>query len=176
MGKIGLQRLLFQSEVPGGVSPARQCGRGDQTVAHLFTECADARSKGLRVFGYATEKDVHQGLSHHDTARDTACAVTQSGWLPQFRVFNGLQQAGLATESNNHAWARRPPTLINTAPDTGSGHVTWLALTRPGVFCPSPFPPPFFYFFLLVFLLVCLSFLFFLSSLLPFLLSLLLFS
>ena len=109
MEKIGLQRFLFQSQVPGAVSPGRPCGRGDQTVAHRFTECADARSKGLRAFGYVTEKDVHQFLSHHDTAPDTACAVTQSGWLPQFRVFNGLKQAGLATESDNHAWARRPP-------------------------------------------------------------------
>ena len=33
-------------------------------------------SKGLRVFGYVTEKNVHQGLSHHDTAPDMARAIT----------------------------------------------------------------------------------------------------
>ena len=107
--KIGLQRFLFQRKVPGVVSPACPCGRGDQTAAHLFTACTDVRSRSLRAFGYATEKDVHQGLSHHDTAPNMARALTQSGWLPKFRVFHSLHQAGLATEGDSHTWARRPP-------------------------------------------------------------------
>ena len=177
--KIGLQRFLFHRQVPGVVSTACPCGRGDQTVAHLFTECADARSKGLRAFGYVTEKDVHQGLSHHDTAPDMARALTQSGWLPQFRVFNGLQQTALATESDNHAWARRP------LPQSIRRRTRALAMRHgllspdPVSFAPLPFPPPplffssssfslfslflflFLSFFLLFFLYLFLSFFFF---------------
>ena len=85
------------------------CGRGDQTAAHLFAECMDNRSRGLRAFGYTTKEEVHRGLSHHDTAPDVARALVQSGWLPQFRVFNELQCASSTTEGNSHAWARRPP-------------------------------------------------------------------
>ena len=78
--KIGLQRFLFQRKVPGVVSPTCPCGRGDQTAAHLFTKCTDVlRSRSLRAFGYATEKDIYQGISHQDTAPDMARALTQSG-------------------------------------------------------------------------------------------------
>ena len=91
--KIGLRGFLFRRGVPGVVSPACTCGRGDQTAAHLFAECMDNRSRGLRAFGYTTKEEVHRGLSHHDTAPDMARALVQSGWLPQFRVFNELQCA-----------------------------------------------------------------------------------
>ena len=53
--KIGLQRFLFQRKVPGIASPACPCGRGDQTAAQLFVECADRRSMSLRAFGYVTK-------------------------------------------------------------------------------------------------------------------------
>ena len=98
--KIGLQRFLFQRKVPGIASPACPCGRGDQTAAHLFVECADRRSRSLRAFGYVA-KEVFHGLSHHDTAPDMARALVQSGWLPQFRVFNGLQYTGSDAEGNS---------------------------------------------------------------------------
>ena len=66
--KIGLQRFLFQRKVPGIASPACSCGRGDQTAAHLFVECADeVYTRSLRAFGYVT-KEVFRGLSHHDSA------------------------------------------------------------------------------------------------------------
>ena len=106
--KVGLQRFLFRCNVPGVVSPACPCGRGDQIAAYLFTKCTDVRSRGLRAFAYATEKRRIQGLSHHDTAPDMARGLTQSGWLPQFRVFNSLHRAGLAAEDDSYAWACRP--------------------------------------------------------------------
>ena len=105
---IGLQRFLFQLKVLGIASPACPCGRGDQTVAHLFVECAERRSRSLRAFGYTT-KEVFRGLGHHDTAPDMARALIQSGWLPQFRVFNELQHTGSSAEGNSYAWARRLP-------------------------------------------------------------------
>ena len=91
------------------------------------------RSRSLRAFGYATEKDVYQGLSHHDTAPDMARALTQSGWLPQFRVFNSLHQAGLATEGDSHAWARRPPLQLTR-------RRTRALAMRHGWFLPGPAP------------------------------------
>ena len=78
--KMGLQRFLFRRKV-SGVTSAYPCGREDQTAAHLFTECADDRSGDLRAFEYVTERDIHHGISHHDTAPDMACALTESGWL-----------------------------------------------------------------------------------------------
>ena len=79
------------------------------TAAHLFAECVDIRSRRLRAFGYTIKEEVHRGLSHHDTAPDMARALVQSGWLPQFRVFNELQYASSTAEDNRYAWARRPP-------------------------------------------------------------------
>ena len=67
--KIGLRGFLFRRGVPGVVSPACLCGR---------------------AFGYIIKEEVHRGLSHHDTASDMALPLVQSGWLPQFRVFNEL--------------------------------------------------------------------------------------
>ena len=107
--KIGLQRFLFQRKVPGIASPACPCGRGDQTAAHSFVECADRRSRSLRAFGYVTKEEVFRCLSHHDTAPDMARALVQSGWLPQFRVFNELQYTGSGAEGNSYARARRLP-------------------------------------------------------------------
>ena len=48
------------------------------------------RFKGLRAFGYITKKEVYYGLSYCNIAPDMARALIQSGWLPQFRVFNEL--------------------------------------------------------------------------------------
>ena len=107
--KIGLQAFLYRRKVPGITTPSCPCGHGDQTAAHLFTECMDNRSMGLRALGYSTKEEVHHGLSHQDTAPNMARALVRSGWLPQFRVFNELQRANMIAEDNRHAWARRPP-------------------------------------------------------------------
>ena len=107
--KIGLQAFLYRRKVPGITAPECPCGRGDQTAAHLFTECADSKSRGLRAFGYGTKEEVYRGLAHRDTAPGMAQALVRSGWLPQFRVFSELQSAGTATDGDEHAWARRPP-------------------------------------------------------------------
>ena len=62
-----------------------------------------------RVFEYVTKEEVHRDLCHHNTAPDMARALVQSGWLPQFRVFNKLKYAGSDAEGNSYAWARRLP-------------------------------------------------------------------
>ena len=61
----------------------------DQPIKHFVIKC-----------------DGHR-FGHHATAPDMARALTQSGWLPQFRVFNSLHQAGLAAEDDSNAWVRR---------------------------------------------------------------------
>ena len=52
---------------------------------------------------------MYQDLSHYDTAPDMARVLVQSGWHPQFRVFNDLQRASLAAEDDGCAWAHRLP-------------------------------------------------------------------
>ena len=70
-----------------------------------------------------------------------ARALTQSGWLPQFRVFNSLHQAGLAAEDDSHAWTRRPPPQPTRRRTRALA--IWLAPTRPGALCLShSLPPP----------------------------------
>lgn len=107
--KIGLRAFLFKRGVPGITTPVCPCGQGPQTAAHLFVSCTDVRSEKMRALGYNTEKDVYHGLSHVDTAPSMARALTQSGWLPQFRVFNQLWRQDNSASDKEHAWARRPP-------------------------------------------------------------------
>ena len=109
--KIGLRAFLFKRKVPGVVTPTCQCGRGAQTAAHLFYECADSRSQPLRALGYTSAEGIGRGLSHPDTAPVLARALVQSGWLPQFRVFNQLRQQDEEEAHQEHAWSRRPPPL-----------------------------------------------------------------
>ena len=107
--KIGLRAFLFKRGVPGVTTPVCPCGLGSQTAAHLFTTCTDSRSDGMRALGYEADADVYRGLSHVDTAPSMARALTQSGWLPQFRVFNQLRLQDTLASEKEHAWARRPP-------------------------------------------------------------------
>ena len=50
--KIGLRTFLFRSGVPGITSPACPCVQGDQTAAHLFAECTDAKPGAMRAMSF----------------------------------------------------------------------------------------------------------------------------
>ena len=68
--------------------------------------------------GYRSKGAVAKGLSDYKKAPSMARALTSSGWVPQFRVFNELRQEeeeftateaeGTAAEEES-AWARRLP-------------------------------------------------------------------
>ena len=68
------------------------CGSGDQTAAHVFTDCADTPSQGMRSVGFYTKEEVWRGLSDYKRAPAMTRALVNSGWLPQFRVFKELWQ------------------------------------------------------------------------------------
>ena len=66
---------------------------------------------------FLTQGAVAKGLSDYKKAPEMARALISSGWLPQFRVYNGLRleefievQANTAArEEEESAWARRLP-------------------------------------------------------------------
>ena len=130
--KIGLRAFLFKRGVPGITTPVCPCGQGPQTAAHLFVSCTDVRSEKMRALGYNTEKDVYHGLSHVDTAPSMARALTQSGWLPQFRVFNQLWRQDNSASDKEYAWARRPP-----ASEKSPGSIAYVPPSPPA---PAPQP------------------------------------
>ena len=107
--KIGLGAFLHRCRVPEVTTPMCPCGLGNQTAAHLFFKCTDARSQSLRELGYSSAAAVYRGLSHHETAPDMARALAHSEWLPQFRVFNKLRHADATLANRTHAWSRRLP-------------------------------------------------------------------
>ena len=70
----------------------------------------------MRTMGFSTKGDVAKGLSDYKKAPGMAWALINSGWLPQFMVFNELRQEDItATEEETtaaeeeSAWARRLP-------------------------------------------------------------------
>ena len=107
--KIGLRAFLYRCKVPEINTPTCPCGLGDQTAAHLFSECTNTRSQNLRALGYGSAAEVHHGLSHYKTAPGMARALAYSGWLPQFKVFNELRHVDTIPLIRTHAWSRRLP-------------------------------------------------------------------
>ena len=76
----------------------------------------------MRTMGFLTKGDVAKGLSDYKKAPGMARALINSGWLPQFRVFNELRQEGItATEEETtaaeeeSAWAWRQGRRRNPA-------------------------------------------------------------
>ena len=45
----------------------------------------------MRIIGFLTKSDVAKGLSDYKKAPGMARALINSGWLPQFRVYNELR-------------------------------------------------------------------------------------
>ena len=90
--KIGLRAFSYRGGVPGAATPASPCVLGDQTAAHLFTECADEKSRPMRAMGFTIREEVWDGLSDYKRAPAMARTFTNGGWLPQFWVFNELRQ------------------------------------------------------------------------------------
>ena len=56
---------------------------------------------------FVTKGDVAKGLSDYKKAPGMARALINSGWLPQFRVFNELRQEDTTAAEEESAWARR---------------------------------------------------------------------
>ena len=77
--KIGLRAFLFRRGVPGIATPACPCGRGDQTAAHLLTECADEKSRAMRVMAFSTRVEVWRGLSDYKKAPAMARVLVAAG-------------------------------------------------------------------------------------------------
>ena len=92
--------------VPDVPSPDYPCGEGWQDVEHLFCECLHPQSAGLRAMGFFTPDAVRQGLSAAGTAHAMAKALTRSGWLRDFRVFEELR---IRKEQDEDTGGTRPP-------------------------------------------------------------------
>ena len=115
--KIGLHTFLFRRGVPGIASPTCSCGKGDQTVAHLFAECMDPKSRIMQTMNFSTPGAVMKNLSDYKKALEMARALISSCWLPQFRVYNKLrleefieaEATTTAGEEEESAWARCLP-------------------------------------------------------------------
>ena len=105
-GKIGLRKFLATMRVPSVPSPECPCGEGTQDVEHLFCECLHPRSSRLRAMGFPTPARVREGLSDPATAPAMAKALTRSGWLQEFRVFEELR---IRKERNEDTGGGRPP-------------------------------------------------------------------
>ena len=116
------QRIHLTIACLGRIIKTKICGQGDQTAAHLFAECTDAKSRAMRTMGFVTNGDVAKGLSDFKKAPWMARALINSGWLPQFRVFNELRQEDTTPTEEESACAS--PTAIadpNPGPDAGAG-------------------------------------------------------
>ena len=70
----------------------------------------------MRTMGFTTKGEVWKGLSDYKKAPGMARALINSGWLPQYKVFNELrledimvaeEESTVAEEES--AWARRLP-------------------------------------------------------------------
>ena len=109
-GKIGLREFLFRCRVPTVTTPICPCGNGPQNVAHLLVDCLHERSQPLRRLGYPTPEAVQAGLCNRETALGISRALVQSGWLPQYRVFQETRRYfGKDDDNMGRAWSRRPP-------------------------------------------------------------------
>ena len=91
-GKIGLRRFLAAMRVPNVSSPMCQCGEGQQDVEHLFIECLHPQSAELRAMRFPTPAVVRASLGDAAQARAMAKALTRSGWLREYRVFEELRK------------------------------------------------------------------------------------
>ena len=103
--KIGLRAFLFRRGVPGIASPACRCDQGDQTAAHLFAECTDAKSRAMQAMGFSTKGKVWEGLSDHKKAPGMA------------RVFISTLTATLALEDSYKGF--HPAGTVSLVDSTG---------------------------------------------------------
>ena len=138
--------------MPGVVSLACPCGRDDQTAAHLFAECVDSRSRGLRAFGYITKEEMHRGLSHHDTAqawpapwykaagsRSSGCLMSCSAQTQRLKT---IVTSGLAVLSPSQRGVGDGPRKCNglgPLPAPAPAPLPWPAFSYPTSYTIYPF-------------------------------------
>ena len=107
-GKIGLAAFLYYRKVPGQLAPVCNCGRGHQTLGHLFFQCVDPRSRRLKALGYTTEQEVREALSRPEPAMEMAQCLLRSGWLREFQLSERIRESE-DTANVLAGWNPKPP-------------------------------------------------------------------
>ena len=111
----------------------------------------------MRAFGYITKEErCFTVWVATITAPDMARTLVQSGWLPQFRVFNELQHTSLVAGSNDYALC--PPSSAPAGAATEAVPPAMLCPPRSGA---RRFSFPVFFFKLLQFVFFSFPFPFF---------------
>ena len=67
----------------------------------------DTAMRSLCDFRFSTKGEVWEELENYKKAPGMARALINSGWLPQFRVFNEIQLHGGTAAEEESAWQRR---------------------------------------------------------------------